>query len=265
MANNRIQHKRSTVSGVVPTTSDVLAGELGINLVDRKLYTSNGSTVFELGSNLTSLSVGNTTVTQSINSTGAHVNGTISLTKNDTRLAFTPVAGGSNVYFTQQNDDNFVFYTTNTTGGVRSVFNVYANTNAPNQNSALRFNGPIDIGSQGLYANNSLGTVGQVLTTNGSSTFWADVTTPPAGSNTQVQFNDSGAAGASAGFTFDKASNNLAVSNTISTSNLVVSGGISANGSYGISGYVMTSNGTAAYWSAPGGSKPLAMTLIFGR
>ena len=36
-----------------------------------------------------------------------------------------------------------------------------------------------------------------------------------AGSNTQVQFNDSLALGASAGFTFNKAANNLAVSNTL--------------------------------------------------
>ena len=36
-----------------------------------------------------------------------------------------------------------------------------------------------------------------------------------AGSNTQVQFNDSDAFGGSAGFTFDKAANNLSVANTI--------------------------------------------------
>jgi hypothetical protein len=192
MANNRIQHKRSTVSGVVPTTSDVSAGELGINLADRKLFTSNGSAVFELGSNLSNLAVSaNLTVGAS---------GTIVL---------TPGAG--------------------------------------------------------VYANNTLGTAGQVLTSNSTSVYWSTVTVSPVGSNTQVQFNDSGSFGASAGFTFNKTSNTLAISNTISTNNAVVSGGISVNGSFGSVGDVLTSNGTVAYWAAPGGSKPLAMTLIFGR
>jgi hypothetical protein len=57
MANTRFQHKRSSISNVVPTTADIATGELGLNLVDRKLFTSNGSVVFELGSNLTNLSV----------------------------------------------------------------------------------------------------------------------------------------------------------------------------------------------------------------
>lgn len=49
--------KRSTVSGVTPTTSDIDTAELAINLPDRKLFTSNGTAVYELGSNLTNLSV----------------------------------------------------------------------------------------------------------------------------------------------------------------------------------------------------------------
>jgi len=57
MANTRFQHKRSSISNVVPTTADIATGELGLNLADRKLFTSNGSVVFELGSNLTNLSV----------------------------------------------------------------------------------------------------------------------------------------------------------------------------------------------------------------
>ena len=57
MTNTRFQHKRSSVSGVVPTTVDIASGELGINLADRRLFTSNGTAVFELGSNLTNLAV----------------------------------------------------------------------------------------------------------------------------------------------------------------------------------------------------------------
>ena len=185
MANTRFQHKRSSVSGVVPTTVDIASGELGINLADRRLFTSNGTAVYELGSNLTSLAVGNSTVRQIVNTTGAFVNGSINFTRNDTRLTFAPTAGGANVYFSQQADDNFVFYTTNTTGGTRAVFNVFANTNTPNQNSALRFNTPVDFSTAGVYANNSLGTSGQVLASNGTSVYWSTIS---AGVNTAAQF-----------------------------------------------------------------------------
>lgn len=68
-----------------------------------------------------------------------------------------------------------------------------------------------------LWANGAAGSNGQVLVTNGSAIYWG---TGTSGSNTQVQFNDSGVANAVAGFTFDKASNTLAVSNTITTNNL---------------------------------------------
>jgi hypothetical protein len=68
MANTRFQHKRSSISNVVPTTSDIAAGELGLNLADRRIFTSNGTAVFELGSNLASLSVsGNVVITGSAN------------------------------------------------------------------------------------------------------------------------------------------------------------------------------------------------------
>jgi len=55
--------KRSTIGGIVPTTADIDTAELAVNLADKKLYTSNGTVVFEIGSNLTNLSVsGNLTI-----------------------------------------------------------------------------------------------------------------------------------------------------------------------------------------------------------
>ena len=73
MANNRIQVKRTNVSGRTPNTSDpantqyIAAGELALNMTDAILFTSNGSTVIEVGANNTfqnistnNLTVGNT-------------------------------------------------------------------------------------------------------------------------------------------------------------------------------------------------------------
>lgn len=68
-----------------------------------------------------------------------------------------------------------------------------------------------------LSANGSYGSNGQVLVTNGTALYWG---TGTSGSNTQVQFNDSGVANGSAGFTFDKTTNTLAVGNTLTVNNV---------------------------------------------
>ena len=58
-----IKIKRSSVAGKIPLIADFAAGEIAINTKDKKLYSSNGTAVFEIGSRLTHLFVsGNTTV-----------------------------------------------------------------------------------------------------------------------------------------------------------------------------------------------------------
>lgn len=155
MANNRFQIRRSSVAGKVPANTDLNIGELGLNITDQILYSTNGTVVFEIGAN----------------NTNQKVNGNLSLTVNGSRLSFKPINGSQDVYFTQQNDDNFVFYNTNTSGGVKPVFSVYANTNSPNQNSAFQFHVPVKLNSI-LYANGTAGGNGQVLVSNGSATYW---------------------------------------------------------------------------------------------
>lgn len=74
------------------------------------------------------------------------------------------------------------------------------------------FNANVVLGSSGLSANGGYGSNGQVLVSNGTATYWG---TGTSGSNTQIQFNDSGVANATAGFTFTKTTNTLFVGNTI--------------------------------------------------
>ena len=52
-----VKIKRSAVQGKAPTTSDIETGELALNTRDGKLYSTDGSTVFEVGANLPSLRV----------------------------------------------------------------------------------------------------------------------------------------------------------------------------------------------------------------
>lgn len=74
---NKIQIKRTSVSGRTPNTSDsanssfIDYGELAVNFTDGKLFSTNGSVSFEIGANLTNLSVSNTITINgvSINST----------------------------------------------------------------------------------------------------------------------------------------------------------------------------------------------------
>jgi hypothetical protein len=65
----------------------------------------------------------------------------------------------------------------------------------------------------GIYANGSLGTAGQALLSNGTGVYWG---TGTAGSNTQVQFNDSGVSNGSSNFTYDKTTDLLKVGNSVS-------------------------------------------------
>lgn len=163
--------KRTSVSGRVPNTSNLDTGELALNMTDGILYGTNGSIVFEIGANLTNLSVtGNTT-----------------------------------------------------------------------------------FGNTRIVANGSVGTAGYVLTTGGSggNVYWSEASSPVAGTNTQVQFNDSGDLGASDGFTFDKASNNLTVSNTVTAGKVTINN-YTLPVTDGQDGYVISTNGSGTLTFTPG-------------
>lgn len=114
-----------------------------------------------------------------------------------------------------------------------------------------------------LSANGSYGSNGQVLVTNGSAVYWG---TGTSGSNTEVQFNDSGVANASPGFTFDKSTNTLSISNTVTaakatltgnvTSSNVTSGTLVVTGGVGVAGRINTTDlaagNTSVYSSLTG-------------
>lgn len=57
-----VKIKRSAVQGKAPTTSDITTGEIALNTRDGKLFSSDGSSVFEIGANTTSSTIGTLTV-----------------------------------------------------------------------------------------------------------------------------------------------------------------------------------------------------------
>ena len=92
----------------------------------------------------------------------------------------------------------------------------------------------------------------------------------PAGSNTQLQFNNAGSFGASANLTFDTANVKLTVTGNLDvTKNIGLSSNsaIKINNSAGNAGQVLTSNGTNTYWSTRfyyGDTPPDFATLNYG-
>ena len=110
----------------------------------------------------------------------------------------SPVAGaaGANAQITY-NDSGYA------NGSTSFTFDKSSNT--------LTVNGTIN--TVAISANGSLGSDGQALHSNGTSLYWANVTAV-AGSNTYIQFNDSGSTNATAGFTFDKTINALSLGTT---------------------------------------------------
>jgi hypothetical protein len=90
------------------------------------------------------------------------------------------------------------------------------------------FTGPLVI-SGTVTANGGVGTANQVLTSNGTGVYWAAGGVTLAGSNTSVQFNDSGSLGGGANLTFDKVTNRLSIGNstvnTVHTANGIIVAG----------------------------------------
>jgi hypothetical protein len=77
-----------------------------------------------------------------------------------------------------------------------------------------------------IYANGAFGSIGQVLTSDASgNVYWNTQLPSVVGTNTQIQFNDSGSLGADSGLTFDKNTDTLTVSNAVSTAYITATNG----------------------------------------
>ena len=100
MANNRFQVRRSSVPGKVPTTSELNIGEIGLNLTDQIMYSTNGTVVFEIGANTTNSRVSNTLIVKAISANGANGSAGQVLTTNGTAAYWSTVSGGGALSFT---------------------------------------------------------------------------------------------------------------------------------------------------------------------
>lgn len=225
----RFRVKRSTVSGITPTTSDIAAGELAINLPDRKIFTSNGTAVYELGSNLTNLSVSaNLTIGSAGDivltpGAGIFANGGLGipshvLTTNGSSVYWAAANAGLSSVVSQRFTANGTANSFTVTGGyIPNAIEVYV--------SGVKQVQDVDV------------TISSGSTVN--------FTTPPL--NGQVVdvfgFQSTGSISGYLALTGGTLGGNL----TFSNGSVIV-----ANGSFGTSGQLLTSNGTSMYWSSAG-------------
>ena len=264
--------KRSNVSGVTPTTGDIDTAELAINIPDRKLFTSNGTAVYELGSNLTNLSVSaNLTIGSAGDivltpGAGIFANGGLGttgqvLTSNGSSAYWASAGAGISSIVSQQFTANGTANSFTVTGGyIPSAIEVYVagvkqipgtdvtitsgstvNFVVPPLNGQIvDVFGYVSTGSISGYLALTGGTLSGNLTfTNGS----VIVSNGSFGTNGQVlTSNGTSMYWSSAGFTNGQ---------SISVNNLVVTGPFTANGANGAAGQVLTSNSTGVYWSTP--------------
>lgn len=100
MANNTIQVKRTSTTGRTPNTTSsantqyIEAGELALNMADGILYSSNGSTLITIGSNLVNQSVTGTLTVKSISSNGSLGTSGQVLTSNGSSTYWAAGGGG---------------------------------------------------------------------------------------------------------------------------------------------------------------------------
>ena len=100
------------------------------------------------------------------------VGGSITLASNNSPLKFTTTSGNT-VSFIQQNDDNFVMYSTNSSGGQRSVWSIFANSTTSNLtvsvpttiNSSLTVTGNITMPNRPAFRVYGAGTTNNLSTT----------------------------------------------------------------------------------------------------
>jgi hypothetical protein len=110
MANNRIQIKRTSISGRQPNTTNsgntsyIAAGELALNITDGILYSSNGSNIITVGSNVVNLNI-----TGGIYANGSYGTPTQVLTSNGSSVYWGTSSGGGASQYTYFNANTTLY------------------------------------------------------------------------------------------------------------------------------------------------------------
>lgn len=229
MANNLIQIKRTSVSGrAANTTTLTNPGELALNMTDGIMYSTNGSSVFEIGANNTNQRVTGTLTINAVSANGTTgtsgqvltSNGTStywasSSTLNAEQRSYTYTLAANTTVISGADD---AAQSLNYTAGLESVF-----INGVRQISGVDYN-TTNAAAITLTANAIAGEVVQVITFAGAVN----------STNSAAQYTWT---------------NSHVFSNTVTLNGGVnANSGFTANGSVGSAGQILTSDGSKPYW-----------------
>ena len=222
----------------------VTATNLTNNLANYQTTAGLSSNVATLAANNASY-LGGVAAASYVNTSGAYTIGGVLthnadlIINNNKSFKFQTINTSAYVSLIQQNDDNFVFYSTNTSGGQRAIYAVFANsiTSSFQFQVPVLFNSSVTLGSQSLSANGGTGTAGQVLTTNGTATYWS---TPAAGGGTYTfstgLTNTSNTITVNTTYIATLSANNTTYVNGKTESNLNVNSALTSNNSSNFNG-----------------------------
>ena len=180
-------------------------------------------------------------------------NNKIQIKRSTANAVVTGLSNGE-LAFTQAGNVFFIGAPDGTSGSIRIGGQMVPGTLTANQALVANATSAIDkiivanLQPTYVFANGASGTAGQALVSNSTGgIYWGTVSggSTPGGTDTQVQFNDASTLNATAGFTFNKVTNNVTIANT-----LLVGGSINA-----------TSHTTGAIGTGTGGT--VQNTTIF--
>lgn len=140
-----VKIKRSSIQGKAPTTSDITTGEIALNLRDQKLFSSNGSVVFEIGANTTTSHIGTLTV------------------GNSSPYTFPTTDGSQNFVLATDGSGTLSFVSIATVSNTATLDETIQSGNTTSREISV---GGLTVGS--VTYPSSDGTEGQVLSTDGS-------------------------------------------------------------------------------------------------
>ena len=213
--------------GSVSAIDVVSNAQLIANLANFQLTANLTSEVFKITANNATYAFGKTQSALNVNNALTSNNASYLNNKPEANLNVNTALTSNNAsYLNNKPEANLNVNTALTSNNASYLGNVassfYINTSASYTITGVHtHNANIIIGSTAtVSANGTVGTQGQVLTSNGSTIYWAN---PYSGfSNGQ----------------------------SISVNNFIITGSFTANGAIGSNGQVLTSNGTTTYWSS---------------
>jgi len=203
----------SKISTGTAPSSGQSTGDIFIDASNTTLKVYTGSAWENLSANLPDLTVDTTTLV--VNSTNDTVSiGSVSsneklFVNGNLRLGTNPSLQYSGAYLDLRHSNGSAtnIRIRDNSSGTDPVFKIY---NASNSAEVFKVDGSSTTINNAYTLPSADGTANQFLKTNGSGTLsFGAVSVDPAGSNTQIQFNNGGSAGADASLTFDKATDTL--------------------------------------------------------